>query len=301
MISNSGHDEKNKYSGGAAGDQTGTEWQLRGWYNRPWNCVLRHPNATVGKTISNLAIKAANNNNIGYDQGQRYTYWQQLQKVEYDPSKITVKCEADCSSGVIANIKAAGHLLGIESLQNLNATYTGNLRAGAKAAGFTVLTDSKYLTSEKYLQLGDILLNDSHHVATYVGTGAIIGAGLTSKPADKPKETAKDKLVVDGQGGVLTIKKAQQVFGTTIDGVISNQKVSCKKYMTGFMSSCIDWDGGKGGSSLVKAIQKWAGSTADGYWGPNTSKTVQKKLGVTADGYFGVNSMKAFQTWLNTK
>lgn len=43
MISNCGHDERGKYSGGKAGDQTGTEWQVINWYNRPWKCVLRHP------------------------------------------------------------------------------------------------------------------------------------------------------------------------------------------------------------------------------------------------------------------
>ena len=58
MISNSGHDERNKYSGGVAGDNTGTEWQLRSWYNRPWNCGLRHPNSKVAKTISDLSISA---------------------------------------------------------------------------------------------------------------------------------------------------------------------------------------------------------------------------------------------------
>ena len=41
MISNSGSDENGKYSGGQAGDQTGKEWQIRSWYNRPWNYVLR--------------------------------------------------------------------------------------------------------------------------------------------------------------------------------------------------------------------------------------------------------------------
>lgn len=28
MISNCGHDENNRYSGGKAGDQTGTEWRV---------------------------------------------------------------------------------------------------------------------------------------------------------------------------------------------------------------------------------------------------------------------------------
>lgn len=29
MISNCGYDENGKYSGGAAGDQTGAEWEIR--------------------------------------------------------------------------------------------------------------------------------------------------------------------------------------------------------------------------------------------------------------------------------
>ena len=47
MISNCGHDENNRYKGGKAGDQTGGEWALINWYNRPWKCVLRHPDAKV--------------------------------------------------------------------------------------------------------------------------------------------------------------------------------------------------------------------------------------------------------------
>ena len=58
MISNCGHDERGKYSGGKAGDQTGTEWQVINWYNRPWKCVLRHPDAATRKLIAQMA-KAA--------------------------------------------------------------------------------------------------------------------------------------------------------------------------------------------------------------------------------------------------
>lgn len=74
MISNCGHDENNRYSGGKAGDQTGTEWQVINWYNRPWKCVLRHPDAKVRKMIASMAKAAAVNNKIGYDQSERYTF-----------------------------------------------------------------------------------------------------------------------------------------------------------------------------------------------------------------------------------
>ncbi len=43
-ISNCSGDEKKRLKGGKAGDQTKTEWCIRTWYNRPWTCVLRHPN-----------------------------------------------------------------------------------------------------------------------------------------------------------------------------------------------------------------------------------------------------------------
>ncbi len=173
MISNCGHDERGKYSGGAAGDQTGTEWQIIGWYNRPWNYVLRHPDQRVRDDLAYLARAAAQNDNIGYDQGQRTTYWTQLAAVGYDPAKITVKCEADCSSGVAANVKAAGYRLGIKQLQQVSKDcYTGNLRAALKAAGFEVLTASKYLTSDKFLIPGDILLYEGHHTATNLDYGS---------------------------------------------------------------------------------------------------------------------------------
>ena len=173
MISNCGHDENGKYSGGQAGDQTSDEWAIIGWYNRPWNVMLRHPDQRVQNDLAYLGRAAAQNDNIGYDQNQRTTYWTQLQKAGYDPAKITTKCEADCSSGVAANVKAAGYRLGISPLQSVSKDcYTGNLRAALKKAGFQEYTDSKYLTSDQYLLPGDILLYEGHHTATNLDRGS---------------------------------------------------------------------------------------------------------------------------------
>ena len=117
MISNCGHDERGKYTGGQAGDQTGHEWAAIPWYNRPWNYVLRHPDATVRQKIVELARAAAGNDMIGYDQGDRYSFWQRFQEAGYDPAKITAPCESDCSAGVAAIVKAVGYLMGNTKLQ----------------------------------------------------------------------------------------------------------------------------------------------------------------------------------------
>ena len=176
MISNSGHDERGKYSGGTAGDQTGTEWQIIPWYSRPWTHVLRYPSSTVRECIASLAEEAANNNLIGYDQAQRTTFWGQLKQVGYHPKAIKQPCEADCSAGVAAIVKAAGYLLNMKALQNVSADmYTGNERAALKNAGFQVLTDKKYLDSDKELQRGDILLCEGHHTCVNLTDGKAMG------------------------------------------------------------------------------------------------------------------------------
>ena len=294
LISNSGHDENNRYSGGKAGDQTGTEWYLRTWYNRPWNCVLRHPNANVRATIADLGVKAARNNKIGYDQSQRNTYWSQLRKVGYDPSKITVACEADCSAGVIANVRATGYLLNIEALKNINASYTGNMRSGFKNAGFQVLTDSKYLTSPDYLLPGDILLNDAYHTATNIEKGRYAGESIAYKPA------MGGKIAVDGSWGVATTNKAQAVFGTVQDGIISGQPISNKRYLANAYTGSWQFVSGRAiGSNLIRAIQRRIGATADGYFGRKSVMKFQSWLGVSVDGSMGPATVKAFQNWLN--
>lgn len=264
MISNCGHDERNKYSGGVAGDQTGTEWQVINWYNRPWKCVLRHPDATVRAVIASMAKAAAENNHIGYDQSQRGTFWDALSKCNYDPAKITTNCEADCSSGVAAIVKATGYKNGIDKLKNVStACYTGNLRAALKAAGFEVITDSKYLTSDAYLLTGDILLNDGAHTAINLTNGSKTGnnSGNSNsgggakvkldyaKSCDKNlsanyKVTAKDGLRLRAGAGdtkaILTVMKyGEQVrcYGYYTD--VSGTKwlyVVYKQY-TGFCSS----------------------------------------------------------------
>jgi GH25 family lysozyme M1 (1,4-beta-N-acetylmuramidase) len=182
MISNCGHDERWNYRGGNAGDNNGTEWQLVNWYSYPWNVALRYPDAVVRHWMGDQARAAANNNHIGYDQGQRLGFWDQLQKAGYDAAKISVNCETDCSAGVLAIAKAAGYHFGIQKLKDINQTgYTGNEEAILKNAGFEVLRDSKYLTSDKYLDNGDILLNTQNHTAFNVTRGAACDAG-TSAP-----------------------------------------------------------------------------------------------------------------------
>lgn len=206
-ISNSGSDENGGYTGGRAGDQTGKEWCLKGWYNRPWTVVLRYPNQTVALKIAQLGIAAALNDRIGYDQTQRTTYWQRLKEAGYDPSKITVVCEEDCTAGVSANVRAAGYLCGIKALQEVPICTSRNMKAEFTKAGFQALTASKYLTSSKYLLPGDILLYENHHAATNVTLGSAVKSDW--HPGEIP--------VVPDEGDDAPITPSEDVKGPFVE------------------------------------------------------------------------------------
>lgn len=174
-ISNCGHDEKGGGRNGVAGDQTGTEWYIRSWFNDKWDCVIRFKDREIAEWIATLGILAAQNPKIGYDMNQRLTYWNQLKTVGYDPSKITVACESDCSCGVLSNVKAALILTNHQSwAYNVNPDgWTGNMRSVLSRCGaeVQVLTGAKYRTGTEYLLPGDILLNETTHTATNLGKG----------------------------------------------------------------------------------------------------------------------------------
>ena len=190
MISNCGIDERGKITGGKAGDQTGKEYWVRSWYNGGWNVVLRPNTRAIGNKLAAIARAAAENNHVGYDQGQRTTYYKALKAVNWRPEMITTNCEADCSASTSANIIATGYQLDIPALKAFSASNTTkSLRNACKAIGFEVLTESKYLTSSKYLLPGDIILKEGTHVAINLDTGYAVKG--------KEVETSKDEIPVE--------------------------------------------------------------------------------------------------------
>ena len=149
-------DERGRANSGAAGDQTGKEVYKRTWYSKPWHTVFRAKSATVAEKIAKAMEQACANNNIGYDQYQRTTLYTLAKAKKWEISKVTEKCETDCSALVAVCCNAAGVTVSKD-------IYTGNQTAALKATGkFTIYTESKYTGSSAYLKRGDILLGNGH-------------------------------------------------------------------------------------------------------------------------------------------
>lgn len=147
------------------GNQNGAELNIRGWYARPWNVVIRAKDQQVASRIAEFMEACVASRLIGYDQINRLTLIYSLMSVGYDISKLTKAVECDCSSLVTAAVIAAG----IHVAPDL---WTGNMQAALVATGaFDVLTEDIYTGMDGYLHRGDILLNTWHHVAVALDNG----------------------------------------------------------------------------------------------------------------------------------
>ena len=292
-ISNSGQDERGQYTGGKAGDQSGKEWALCRWYSRPWTVVLRYPDPNVGRKIAELGIAAALNDRIGYDQSQRGTYWTQLQAAGFDPSRITVACEEDCTAGVTANVKAAGYLLGIKSLAEIGSgTSSRNMRSRFVAAGFIALTDAKYLKGCDYLMPGDILLYESHHAATNVTRGKYAKGGASDIfDSDRAVSAEGGNSIANSEGlgeaawaATPANPMAPGKSLTLGDRILRNGMAGAdvkelQNALIGLGYSCgsygADGDFGDATEMAVRAFQREHGCELDGEAGPQTVAAIR--------------------------
>lgn len=86
------------------------------------------------------------------------------------------KGDYDCSSAIIQACENAGI-----PVKSNGATYTGNMRSVFLRTGFKDVTSSVNLRTGAGLIRGDVLLNNRHHTAMYVGNGKEVEASINEK------------------------------------------------------------------------------------------------------------------------
>ena len=160
IVGSARSDENGRISGGTAGDQTGKEVSTQPYYmhSKGWY-VLRPKTVQLANGLASAMSDACANDNIGYDQSNRYGVIKMVKK--YGNMKaIAEKTEADCSSlvrgcciqngfdpgdfatsGEAAKLEASGRFEKRQSVGSGTVLYDGDLLV-TKTSGHTVIVVS---------------------------------------------------------------------------------------------------------------------------------------------------------------
>lgn len=169
LIGQASCDERGRYVGGQAGNQSGTELNIREAYLRNWHTLIWFNDPARALRCGQAMAEAVANTNIGYDQGERNTILSLVRAVGWVLSKIANACECDCSSlGGVCGIATGAAESAIYAGGNL--CYTGNIVARFAATGLvTCYTSADYVKSTVKWQVGGILVSDMHVIVVVSG------------------------------------------------------------------------------------------------------------------------------------
>lgn len=170
-------------------------------------------------------------------------------------------------------------------------------RAAAKMYNYR-LAENGFISNKDDVEIFNSKLDEIAKLYLSVFGIKASGSASTSKPSTTTKPTTdSDKIDEDGFWGVETTTALQKALGTKVDGIISGQSASSKKYHVNCEET--SWKYGTGGSMVIRALQEKIGVDSDGLFGPKSIAGVQKKFGLKQDSLCGPDTVKAIQKWIN--
>jgi hypothetical protein len=284
-------DENGKIQGGKLGDNNKKEVCTRSYYlhSKGWY-VLRPKSPEVANAIAQAMLEACNNNNIGYDQSNRYSVITNLKKYG-TMAKIATPCESDCSSLVRGCIlQATGKDVGDfttssePSVLEKSGLFNPRMSVGlttklyngdvlvTKTKGHTVIVVSGNPRDSKIDTVLEVQswLNDKYDFNLDVDNKY---GKLTKKALVKALQLELNKayntiLLIDGDFGpktklaIRTLRK-----GATGDYV---KVLQALLVCNGYKNAYVDGSYGPGTYDAVKTYQKKKGLTVNGVAGPET-------------------------------
>lgn len=259
---------------GAKGDQTKREVCTRTFYSKPWDFAAIHPDSKVREKHAKAIEAGCKNDNIGYSQSDRNSLNTEAKKVKYDLAKIKTKCNTDCSE--FQNVAAvASGAKGVTHASN--GWTTSTMKSTLKTAGYKIVEDRSYLTSDSYCVRGAIYVKAGSHTVCSLENGKKANdmlrkagiSGISSTTSYSKKQFIKDVqsaigAKVDGIAGSETLSKT-----VTVSKSKNNKHAVVKpiqKYLNSLGYNCGNTDGIAGikFDKAIKAYQKAKGCTVSG-------------------------------------
>ena len=221
--------EGGKLRGCKAGDQSGGEVSLSNWtYGRSsgspfhWKYVFRAKDPEVARKLADSMKAAAANDHVGYDQNSpdRYSFYEEAQKLDWDIEAITTNCETTCASAVSVCCNAAG--IPVPKLLYSEIVYKELMKTDA----FDCLTDGMYTASSANLLPGDILCNPSTHTAMVVESPNpfIFEVNYNDEAGNDQTDYAEEGSTIN-----LNLNNGTQAMSITADGKIDLEEYNPDK------------------------------------------------------------------------
>lgn len=218
LIAQASCDERGKYMGGQAGNQSGTELNFRSYYNDPNNkwITLRFKDAAKANREAKEVTAAVNNPRFGYDQSQRNDGMFATERAGWSMAAVKEDTELDCTTlGSTASI-CAGASKDILFAGN-NLPYSGNFVSKMMKTG---LFDNMGTLPESDLCTGDILIRDGHCVIVASGKPRTDGSSSTPPTASASSIDDIAQAVIRNRYGVQPERqKAIEALGVDYEAV----------------------------------------------------------------------------------
>ena len=275
------------------------------------HCVVGQLTAeSIGSIFAPRSRGASSNYGIGKD-GKIGQYVDEKNRswctssAANDTRAITIECASDLTAPYAFNDKVYNSLINlcVDICRRHGKTKLLWLGSKSAALNYAPKSTEMILTAHRWFSAtacpGDWLYGREGDLADRVN--ALLAGGTIAQTESVTEIIVEDHLDTDGLVGYKTIAKWQHIMGTPIDGEISSQLKSLKRFHLAFTKAGIWY--ASGGSMLIEAVQKavgLAGDDVDGQLGPQTIKAIQGRIGVDDDGYFGEKTARALQERLNT-
>lgn len=158
---------------GKAGDQTGKEVFTRNWYKHSKGWVtLEFIDPKMGEYAAEAMEMACANPDIGYNQYENQTLWNDVKPSGWNPSRTTKKVNTDCARLIRVCVQYAVAKCGLDII--IPDFYTVTEAAVLMATGlFRKHTEAKYNTQDAYLKRGMIQVTKTKgHTLMILGNGS---------------------------------------------------------------------------------------------------------------------------------
>lgn len=200
----------------------------------------------------------------------------------------------DCSSSIITSVQKGAGI----PVKDAGATYTGNMRKAFEKCGFLAIPCNKGMPT---LSRGDILLNEKHHTAMFIGDGKVaqfsinergkISGGASGDQTGRESRICPLYTYSKGWDYILRYPEKEEKEVITVNVELRQIQIGSKCAEVGTVQTLLNALGFKGKNGRPLTVDRDFGKNVD-----YAVRLFQKSKDLTPDGIVGSKTWKTLLT-----